>query len=128
MASSHGLGIGVRRVEGTAFGVWSTGGGVESVEGEEQQPGARLQAVDEVLHALDVAVVDPPRCIMNTAGVQIEQTLRILHRMEKALHVGIHLNAAARITRAHQMHVTIQELRGVDPSPGRTDQVIDRRI
>ena len=76
---------------------------VEAVEREEQQPCTGPQAVDEVLHALDVAVIDSSGRIMDAAGIEIEQALRILQRVEKALHLRIHLDAATRVAGADQM-------------------------
>ena len=127
MPGGNRLGVGIGRVERAALPTGATVHVVEAVEGEEQEPCSGAQTIDEVLHALDVAVIDSSGRVMDAAGIEIEQALRILQRVEETLHLRIHLDAAARVAGADQMHVAVEELPRVDSLPRPANQLVHGR-
>ena len=87
------------------------------VEREQDELHTRAQALEQVQHALDVALVYAVRRVVSAAGVEDEQALRVLHRIRDVEHVGIDPDAASGITAADEVHVAVPDTRGVDSVP-----------
>jgi hypothetical protein len=76
------------------------------------------------VHALDVRPVDAAGRIVRASRIQQEEPPRVLGRVEQAVHARVDHDAAARIAGAGQVRMRVPQLRGVDPVPGRLDQLV----
>jgi hypothetical protein len=107
----------VRNVERTAVAVGRAVLAVREVEGEQHQFHARPHAFEQVVHALDVALVDPAGSVVGAAGVEEEQPLGELHRMHHRFQRRVEPDAAARIAGADEVRMAVPDLGRVEAFP-----------
>jgi hypothetical protein len=79
------------------------------------------------VHALDVGLVDAPRRVVRTAGVEEEQAACVLARAEQAFALGIDVDAAARVAGADEVRVAVPQLLRIEPFPRGADELVRRQ-
>jgi hypothetical protein len=116
--------IGIGDVERRRCHVGHAARVMHALEREEHHPEAACHAVREVVHALDVRPVHAFLRVVRAAGIEEEKAPRVLAGVEHALHLRVHVHAAAAVAGADEVRVAVPNLGRVEAFPCGLHQLV----